>query len=281
MPRCFLRLAAIAAMAVALAGCGRTESYRYKLTLAVNTPDGIKRGSSVVSATLWQVSIPASGIMTKLRGEALYLDLGPGARPLIALLTSYLHPKHGATQFEYQKAIRWSRDAGPGNNLLSDLYGSPPKWDPRPGSSYTDWYMNNVRRIAHMRGSHPITPNDLPDLVTFDDINEPKTVILVDPNDLQATLGPNITWNEITLEMTDEPITSGLVTKLPWLRASFERNLMLDGSSASFQTFDGAKKGPANILSWYEFDQSGDLKRIGDMAATWSGLLRAILSLYR
>jgi hypothetical protein len=49
-------------------------------------------------------------------------------------------------------------------------------------------------------------------------------------NDLQATLGPNITWNEITPEMTNEPITNGLATKLPWLRESFEKNLMLDGA---------------------------------------------------
>jgi hypothetical protein len=88
-----LFVAAAVMMAVVLTGCGRTESYRYKLTLAVNTPEGVKRGSSVVELVFWEVSIPASGITHKLRGEALYLDLGPGARPLIALLTSRLHPK--------------------------------------------------------------------------------------------------------------------------------------------------------------------------------------------
>jgi hypothetical protein len=30
-------------------------------------------------------------------------------------------------------------------------------------------------------------------------------------------LGPNITWNEIALESTDEPITTGIDKKLPWL----------------------------------------------------------------
>jgi len=122
--------------------------------------------------------------------------------------------------------------------------------------------MNNVKRIAQMRGPHRITPSDLPDLVTFDDIKDPKTVALVDPDDLQATLGPGITWNEITLEMTGEPITNGLVTKLPWLRPSFEKNLTLSELDASFQTFNGANnKGPAQRLSWYEFARSDDLKR--------------------
>jgi hypothetical protein len=42
----FLRLIAVAAMGLCLAGCGRTESYWYNLTLAVNTPEGVKRGST-------------------------------------------------------------------------------------------------------------------------------------------------------------------------------------------------------------------------------------------
>jgi hypothetical protein len=83
----FLRLAAIILIGVCLTGCGKSESYRYKLTLAINTPQGVKRASSVVEVLFWDVSIPARGTMHKLRGEALYLDLGPGARPLIALLT--------------------------------------------------------------------------------------------------------------------------------------------------------------------------------------------------
>jgi hypothetical protein len=194
-----LRLIAVAAMGFCLAGCGRTETYRYKLTLAVNTADGVKRGSSVVEAVFYDVSIPARGTMHQLRGEALYLDLGPSARPL-ALLTSQLHPKYG-------KDVRWTRDAGPGNNLLAELFGQPLSPD----------YMDDLPRIARMRGPHRITSADLPDLVTFADINNPKSVIEVDPSKLEATLGPGITWNEITLESTDEPITKGIEFKLPWL----------------------------------------------------------------
>ena len=95
IPPSFLRLVVIAAMSLCLVGCGRTEAYRYKLTLAVDTPEGVKRGSSVVEVVFWDVWLPAKGTMHKLRGEALYLDLGPGAGPLIALLTSQLHPKYG------------------------------------------------------------------------------------------------------------------------------------------------------------------------------------------
>ena len=106
-----------------------------------------------------------------------------------------------------------------------------------------------------MRGPRSIGPADLPDLVSFADVNDPKTVLEVDPNDLQATLGPGITWNAITLEMTDEPITTGIAKKLPWLPEYFQKNFRLDGSQL------GGSKNIANKLSWPDFDQSGDLKR--------------------
>ena len=70
-----------------------------------------------------------------------------------------------------------------------------------------------------MRGPHKITPADLPDLVTFADINDPKSVIEVHPNNLHAALGPNISWNEITFESTDESVSKGIELKLPWLPA--------------------------------------------------------------
>jgi hypothetical protein len=232
MPGFFVRLAVAAVILLSLAACGRSESYRYKLTLAVNTPDGVKRGSSVVEALYREVSIPERGIMHKLRGQALYLDLGPGARPLIALLTSKLHPKYG-------KARRWSRDGGPDDNLLAELYCPP-----------LPHVLDDMARLAPMRGAHRITPDDLPDLVTIADINDPKTVIEVNPNNLQATLGPGVSWNEITLESTDEPITTGIKAKLPWIPAY--RHLMLDGNSLSHG------KTLANTLGAFDFDQFGD-----------------------
>jgi hypothetical protein len=236
MSRSFLHLAVLTLIALGLAGCSRSESYRYKLTLAVNTPDGIKRASSVVEVAFYEAWFPEKGTMHKLQGEALYLDLGPSARPLIALLTNRLHPTYGENH-------RWTFDAGPGTRNMSRIYGTVPSSD----------FMDDVPRIARMRGPHPISPADLPDLVTFADVNDPKGVIEVDPNDLQAKLGPNVTWHEITLESTEEPVTKGIKTKLPWLPKYFDQNLRLDGSKY------GANVELANILSWPDFDQSGDL----------------------
>lgn len=224
-------------MALALAACGRSETYRYKLTLAVHTPEGVKRGRSIAEVLFFDVSIPERGTMHRLRGEALYLDLGAGRRPLIALLTSQLRPKYG-------KDLRWSRDGGPIFSFLTRLYGETPSSD----------FMDDVARIARKRGPRAISPNDLPDLVTFEDVNDPNTVRTVDPNDLQATLGPNVTWNEITLESTDEPVTKEIALKLPWI--PYYWCGMLDGERYS----NG--RTVANTLSTADFDWSDEQRQI-------------------
>jgi hypothetical protein len=234
-----IRFGALVALSICLAGCGRSESYRYKLTLAVNTPDGIKRSSSVTEWAFWEVSIPARGTMHRLRGQALYLDLGPGERPLIALLTSHLHEKKNI-------GVVWDWS---GVGLLSKSYGLETSL--KNGDSLLDW----VVRLSHMRGSTKITPADLPDLVTFADVNDPKSVMEVNPNDLQAALGQNVSWNEITLDMTDEPVTTSITSKLPWLSEYFAKNFRLDGSQY------GTNRTIANQLSWYDFEQSDDLRR--------------------
>jgi len=189
-----LRLAAVLAMALALLGC--SKSYRYKLTLAVNTPDGVKRASSVGEVSFQEAFFPERGTFSHLRGEALYLDLGSGAKPLIALLTNRIRGYYG-----------WSRSAGPRLELLSDLYNVVPSAD----------YMDTVSKIAKQRGPHKIEPNQLPDVITFADVNDPRSVILVDPDNLRATLGPSFTWDEITVEVTDEPVSTGIEQKLPWI----------------------------------------------------------------
>lgn len=238
----FGRFLALFAIAVALSACARTESYRYKLTLAVSTPAGVKRASSVVEVTFWDVSIPAKGTMHDLRGQALYLELGPGARPLIALLTRRIHPTNRPVVVIGPEPVRWTTEAGPGTELMSRLYGIAPSAD----------FRNDVPRIALLRGAHRINPDDLPDLVTFANINDPASVIEVDPNDLQATLGPGVGWNEITLESTDEPITRGLELKLPWIPAYWCG--MLDGDQLHHKTT------LANTLSSWDFDQSDEAR---------------------
>ncbi len=228
-PRFFLRLAAVVTIALGLSGCWTSASYRYKLTLAVDTPQGVKRASVVGELTVWDIYFPWKGTDARLRGEALYLDLGPGARPLIALVTAQLRPRQGEAH--------WTNEAGPGN-LMHRIYGQA-----RSSSPIID-----MQRIAHARGPRKIDPADLPDLVTFANVNDPGSVIEVDPDDLQATLGPGITWREITLEATDALLTREIEYRLPWIPAYAGKRL--DGSR------HGASTALANRLSVWNFRQN-------------------------
>jgi hypothetical protein len=80
-------------------------------------------------------------------------------------------------------------------------------------------------------------------------------VIEVDPNDLQATLALGVSWNEIRLESTDEPVTLGIEKKLPWIPEHYVG--MLDGDH--YRSFE--KNALANKLSVADLYQSIDLKK--------------------
>lgn len=211
-------------------------SFRYKLSMAVETPDGIKTAYNVVEVSHYSVSIPAQGTTTHTRGEALYLDIGPERRPLIALIT-------GPRDRRFDKTIHWGE--GSPFDVLAHLYGETFKTYGRNNE--------NIYKLVQYRGARQVAPSSgyLPVLVTFANVNDPQTVMLVDPDDLSATLGPDIKWHEITLEITDEPLTAGIETKLPWLTSYY--NKVLSGKKGGERS-DGSI---ADELDTGAFQRSG------------------------
>lgn len=69
------RLIVVAVMAASLSACGRSESFRYKLTLVVNTPDGPRRGSSVVESAFWNFWFPEKDSVTNYVAKHCMLTL--------------------------------------------------------------------------------------------------------------------------------------------------------------------------------------------------------------
>jgi hypothetical protein len=228
-------LASILAMlAVTLGGCGRSETYRYKLTLSVDTPDGVKTAFNVVEVRHAAVSLPARGVNTRVKGEALYLDLGPGKRPLIALLTKRLPDNIGPSE-----AMRWRHWGGDAPTTVLGLLNG--EKFPLPDM------LDYVARFRPWRGQSAITTADLPDLVTFSDISEPASVTSVDPDDLSATLGDGVSWKSVTLEVTNDVLTSGIERQLPWLPSYFDK--LLDGRKPG-QRGDGTLASRMNTASF-------------------------------
>ena len=154
----------------------------------MDTPDGEVRGSTVSKITIQHTDgalvVPAAkGFDGRVMlGEATVVDLGDG-RYLFVLL--------GNDSAQLREAHREAYDAatkGGGN------------WIPR--------WMNALERQTTPR---PVPPEYYPLLVTFGDINDPASVRRVDPADLAATFGAGFGLREITLEVTDDAVTEGVV----------------------------------------------------------------------
>lgn len=164
--------------------------WNQKLTLTVATPDGDRTGSAVVQVVAdFGKQLSGNEVAYGYRGEATLVEVAPG-RWLFALL--------GGTEERYACTVGTEMNWGNG------------PWSPGPDSKdRKDW----LAEITQMVGRPPAAvPHDcLPMLVTFDDINDPKTVRQVDPNDLAAAFGPGVLLKAVTLAVTDEPVTEGRV----------------------------------------------------------------------
>jgi|SRR5262245_22036900 hypothetical protein len=185
-----------------VAGCFSNHAgFRYKLTLTVDTPEGTKSSFSVIQMEARDVSIPASGTLSRAKGEAVYVDLGEGARPIVAVMFA---------PFELQKSgMRWS-EGKPDPVAVLKLYGEQAK----PGEQF----LEHVKRVGRLRGQRALTLDQLPPLVTFAEINEPKSVLRIDPHNLSSALQRDVRWKSITFEITSDQVTTGIIEdKLPWL----------------------------------------------------------------
>jgi hypothetical protein len=227
--RSMSRLFLCSVLLLLLAGCDYTTTFRYKLTLEVETPDGVKSGSSVIQETTTEVWIPARGVSSHDVGEALYVDLGPGRRPLVALLTKTI-PKFNKNTFNTGTAetkYKWGRDSG--TALLRDLFSD----DPQLKKTKDESYVHYMDRISRRRDKRDVPLRGLPTLVTFADINDPLTVIHIDPESpgsIRDALGAGISLKKATIEFVepdgwwqrwfgqpDKAAADELERRLPWL----------------------------------------------------------------
>lgn len=80
-------------------------------------------------------------------------------------------------------------------------------------------YLDNLNRIEP---EAVLTLEALPVLVRFGDLDDPASVALVDPQDLAASFGPGVVLKSATVQVTADPITHGIDSRLSWLRSSME-----------------------------------------------------------
>ena len=180
--------------------------HKYRLTIEVGTPGGVKSASGVMSVH------PDRGYSrrghTTTKGDAVVVDLG-GGRNLIALL-AHLDKTLDLDGINYV-ALRAYRAAG-SNVSFNELNRAP--------------------------GAVPVTGALIPLLVTFSDPGDPATARAVPPDDLEAALGNGFRLHGVSAEVVPnglwpldfggplgEPVNRGIEAKLPWLK-------LVDGSAA-------------------------------------------------
>lgn len=186
-----------------LSACGdETPDYRYRLTVEVETPEGLKTGSSVIEVQQSMGRSAGTGfgeiIMRRVHGEAVSVDL-PGGRTLFALLRSEDETDWAGSVMQYvaPKVESKSFKEKFGNMLLIEGERELPRhWPP---------FAGGLRLSAY------------PMLVTFTDLSDPTSVAEVDPDDLAATFGPGVRLKRITVQITDDPVTTGIEERLGWL----------------------------------------------------------------
>ena len=189
-----------------------TPTYRYRLTVEVDTPQGVKSGSSVIEVRQSMGRSAGTGfgeiIMRRVRGEAVAVDL-PDGRTLFALLRSEDDVDWAGTVMQnLAPKIAGERFSERFDNVLQ-VKGKrelPRHWPPFAGG---------------------VTMSGYPMLVTFGDLADPTSVALVDPDDLAASFGEGTTLKRITAQMTDDPVTTGIEKRLAWLPSYYDK--MLDG----------------------------------------------------
>jgi hypothetical protein len=222
MRRVMIGLLSATGVTLSLAGCGVTESrYRQKITVEVETPSGTKTGSSVVEvgyagkpAVL--KDIPGNGF--SVRGEAVAVEVAAG-RVLFALLAQ--PPKRGGDTAWYQAMLF-------GDAMRAGARPEPQLTLPGNGQDVTAHAA-----IGQSRAKVTVPSRLYPLLVTFGDIRDPKSVMRVDPGDLAATLGPGVRLKAITLQVTDDPVTTGIEKRFSWWGQY--RNRFFDGTSTVSQ----------------------------------------------
>ena len=201
----FLSAIGVLATVFTLSACGSSDGppdYRYRLKVEVHTPEGLKTGSSVIQVTQRLVrpgSSPAgTAVERRVKGEAVAVDL-PGEKTLFALLRS-----DDDTSWAYRVMQTLAPDVE-GESFeqqlddMLELKGeiTLPRMFPRHGP-------------IDERSAYPM-------LVTFGDINDPRSVQQVDPDNLAASFGDGIVLKRITVQITSDPVTTGIEERLRWL----------------------------------------------------------------
>ena len=201
---------------------------RFKLAVTVDANGKTYSGATVYDVTYeWDPKIlpDQRAVQIRLTGEALFLDLG-GGRNLVVTLTasgSGRPFKRVNISQTYQFEDLWKSSGARSAAALPHIAFQLHMASKKTGADL---------KAARKKGKIELPVDRLPTTVTFTNLAEPTSVKLVDPTDLAATFGPGYRITKATIEVTDEPLSTGIEKKLPWLSEIYKRRARLNGSTS-------------------------------------------------
>lgn len=196
------KLSIIVLILLGVYGCWQfvypSGSFNYKLTLVVDD-----NGKQIIASGVREVTIAVrpgiilvNGNYITLKGEAVAIDLG-------------------------EKGVLFSLLGGSGGTDAQTMFLQEFMYSGSASKKGIEFY----KKLQQTGAKKELAFDKLPMLVRFKDINDPKTVEKIDPNDLEKTFGKGVKLVSATLEMTDEGVTNGVEKWLPWIREYYSRRL--------------------------------------------------------
>jgi len=172
--------------------------HKYRLTVEVDTPDGIKSASGVMA--VHPDRSYSRGGHTQTKGDAVLVDLG-GGKNLVALLAHI----DGTIDLDGMNYVALRAFRATGRNV-------------------------SFNEMSRLTGAVPVTGALIPVLVSFTDLGNPGSARTVPPGNLAAVLGDGFRLHGISAEalpnglwpldfggVLGEPVSRGILAKLPWL----------------------------------------------------------------
>jgi hypothetical protein len=207
--RTLCRVLLIAIGFLALCGCSGPEiTYRYRLKVEVNTPDGVISGSSIIETTLtnnqdikW-APMEARTFTSRVCGEAAFVDLGRG-RNLVAILAMGKSAKH---DIDFREIVPIALGVKP--------------YQPKD-------VFEALARASESPRPVTVPSTHLPTLVTFGNVDDPTSAKVLDPDNLSVVFGDGYLLRRVTIELIpmswwrlpgcSHPEGPTIATHLPWL----------------------------------------------------------------
>jgi hypothetical protein len=172
-------------------------AHKYRLTVEVETPEGTRSASGVMS--VHPDRSYSRGGHTQTKGDAVLVELG-GGKNLVALL-AHIDKTLDLDGMNYL-ALRAYKAAG--RNV-------------------------SFNEMSRLTGTVPVSGALIPVLVTFTDRKDPATARAVLPDDIGAVLGNGFRLRGVAVEVVPngvwpldfggplgDPVTRGIEAKLPW-----------------------------------------------------------------